>query len=703
MYHFIDPQTGNIDTAREEAYRNAISSAGRPFNTVEGTITFKDATTSDIDGSVLPTNSLTISKQCVDSDELMFGGVFTNILKISLFTDRPRYDFYEAIIELTYKIEVGTENDEPVYGEVPLGIFKVADAERPSDRVNLTAYDNMTLLDIPLGGLSLSGTPFDVLQQIEVNTGFELGFDLNFLMGFPNYDKLISASSNDGLQTYRDVVKEICQLLGCFAYADRNGKLMFKPFSLTPDLNLTTSDWYSCVPADYTCEYIGIAIKSRAGNYRKVDPNPFAYGLVMSIEDAPAWDYGTEGAQEEKTDALYGLLRQIQYTPCSIDMPSDPTFDCGDMLALLPRGGDPEEPDDYIHTIITSVDWKFHNGMSLESVGINPYLEGSGVAGSESNRLLSQAVERSKIQFINFTNSSEINISSTSEPEKVCEAIFRPTAVTDALFVGTILVDVTEISPVPYETSTDTIEMEVKPYYEGAETVVTDINGNVVTFTGVTEKSYEYFRDGKAQVSIYYTLNNEKLPSDSEPYIAVDEIENGKHIITLSYPLNALEAYVEYTFRVWIITNAGEVSIPVRSVRATLLGQEIDDTSKFDGRIRVEDEEPFSLVNFGNVGTVALTHDEFVITEIEDPNVTPYEWKENQLAIIKALQIKDITELVSLYNISNVTVTSIREGTGELVPQISFQSLYLVAENEDNFATEDGILFITEGIGGEPT
>jgi hypothetical protein len=70
-----------------------------------------------------------------------------------------RYDFFNAIIDLTYYIQIGTQNNLPVYEEVPLGIFKVADADRPHDTVNLTAYDNMTMLDIDIG------SKYDILKN----------------------------------------------------------------------------------------------------------------------------------------------------------------------------------------------------------------------------------------------------------------------------------------------------------------------------------------------------------------------------------------------------------------------------------------------------------------------------------------------------------------------------------------------------------
>ena len=91
----------------------------------------------------------------------------------------------------------------------------------------------------------------------------------------------------------------------------------------------------------------------------------------MTIDDAPAWDYGTQESLMERTTELFTYLHGIVYTPCDLDMPSDATFDCGDMIALSVSGGDT------INTIITEIEWKFHKGMKITSDGANPFIDES--------------------------------------------------------------------------------------------------------------------------------------------------------------------------------------------------------------------------------------------------------------------------------------------------------------------------------------
>lgn len=692
MYHFEDPTI-------ENAYREAISSASRPYNEVVGLITFTDDTTMEIDGSVLPTDAISISRQCVDSDELMFGGVFTDVLNLSLFVpaNTDRYKFYDARIELTYRIEIG----EDEFAEMPLGIFYVADADRNSDEIKLTAYDSITLLDKPLGDVQVTGTAWEMFQQVARDTDYELAFDETDLAQFINYNQYADGSSVNSMQTYRDIVKELCQMLGCFALDNREGKLALKAFSSTTDLELNTGDWYSAIPADYECSYIGVTLKSMAGVFTKISEDPTEVGNIMSIEDAPAWDYGTE-TQPIKTNNLYNLLRTIRYTPCSIDMPSDPSFECGDRLELTLRDGT------VIETLITSVEWQFHNGMSVESVGKNPYFEATALS-EEGGRILSQAVSKSKIQFINFTNGKRIEIEDT-ETAKIGECIFTPTNVTSGLFVATILVDVSEVADEIDTTSTESVNVPVIAYDQQEQPLtLVDINGNPVDHLfGTALNTHTYAKDGKCEISIFYKLDGTLLPSDEDPYIAITELPNGKHIITVSYTLNVTEPYHRYYFDIFMSVSGGTVVLPIYTLQASLVGQELDEITRFDGTIRVE-QEPITLNDFGYMGVAEMTHGEFTITEINDPNVTPYVHMDNQLALIKALQIPDpddpelpvILDTISLYNINSISVRTIEEGTNEFIPQMYFYSYTLSTEDDEDVLcteTDTTIIFETEGM-----
>ena len=647
------------------AYQTAIKAASRPYNTVYGTITLTTGEVVTVDSSVMPTNSISISKQCIEGGDLMFGGVFLSTLKLSIITSKTRYAFFGATINLTYEIQIGTdtsgETPVPIYEEIPLGIYTVADADRPQDIVNLTAYDNLTLLDAEIGDSYITGKPWEIFSYIENNTGIELAFTESDLTNFVNYNYPLQASAEQGITTFREVVKVVCQLLGCFAYADRQGKLALKKFSTSPNATLSWGDWYSCVPADYESTYVALSVTGLKGTYVKTTTEVDAIGNMMVIDDAPAWDYGADDDLQARTDNLYNYLSTITYTPSDIDMPSDPTFDCGDMIHLmLKKGGT-------VDTILTSIEWKFHQGMTLTSEGINPYLEGNTALATESSRILNQAVERSRLQFISFTNSREVVVGDSSTA-KIGEVTFAPTSETSALFVATILIDVDVEDE--EETYTEQVTVPVKAYNGTTETTITDINGNPVTLSGTATNTTIYQRDGKCDVSFYYTMNGVKIPSNEVPYVATEHIEDGKHIVTLSYPLIALTESVPTTFAIYVTSSGGTVTIPSQTMQATILGQEIVPPNGFTGKIDVSED---------------ITHFDIGVLE--------------KLAMLESVAVgmtdaetKSVSESIVLYNIADITVKPVSEAN----VQIFMQTGRLALEDGAYILLEDGGRIILE-------
>lgn len=664
------------------AYKTAMRSNSRPYNTVYGTITLTDGSTVTIDGSVMPTNSITISSQCVDGEELMFGGVYSKELKLSIITSRDRYVFFDATIELYFKVQIGTSNNQPVYETIPLGIFTVVDADRNQDIVSLTADDNLMLLDGGIGANLITGNIWNIFQRIATDTGITLAFDEEDLSDFINSTYQLDISSEQGINSYRDVVKILCQLMGCFAYADREGQLALKQYSMEPDLSLTTSDWFSFVPADYYSNYIGLSVTGMAGTFSKYSEDLSEVGNVMIIEDAPAWDMGSEQSLQDRVDNLFDYLYELtnfpeggsdnRYTPGSLEMPSDPSFDCGDRLLLTNRKG-------AYQFIITSIEWKFHQGMTLTSDGVNPYFNGSTSLEAAGNRMINQAIAKSRLQFLHFTNPTE-RIISDDTPVLITEATFTPSTDTDALFIATFLVDIDV--PDVTETDTETVEVPVKVYNQlGEEITLTDSQGNPVTFKGVAENTMTYERDGKCPVTIYYTIgttgsSEQKLPSDENPYLAIDNLEAGRHIISVNYPLTALITNTRYEFKVYMTSGGGIITIPANSTRASIFGQEITTLGKFDGVIKVEDTT-FELHQIRNVGVQSLV-DSAVVTITSATNIFA-------------------TDTIQLYNIRSTQTIPITEGTGDVAPHIYMRGGFpLATEDGKRFTSEDSKKFLTE-------
>lgn len=384
-------------------YINVMRSNDRPVDEVYGTLTFADGslTPLTINKSIIPQNSVTISRQCIDGDDLEFGGVFSHILNIKLRSDLPRYAFYEGKIELSYRVMVN--NDWEV---VPLGVFTVTDAETSKNIRSLKAYDNMRLLDKPIRSSYTATTAFNLLNAVSIETGMELSFNASDVSSnFVNADKSINISTDSGLKTYRDVVKVVCQVLGCFAQADRYGRLELRKFSTTVDGTFNVGHWYNITVADYISRYISLSVTGESGTYSAGVDDEIGNALVIS--DAPAWDKGNTSDLQSMVDNLFELLHEIEYTPVNIDMPSDPAIDCGDRLRIVASNGT-------VETIITNFEWKWHAGMEIDSKGVNPYFTNTSSNTISSVRLMEKARSESGITYHRITSPKDIVIDTTN-------------------------------------------------------------------------------------------------------------------------------------------------------------------------------------------------------------------------------------------------------------------------------------------------
>ena len=536
-------------------YKEVIRSNSRPFNTVYGTITFTDGTTLAVDETNLVQGSLSISKQCADSEDLQFGGVFSADMVMSVLSTKSRYAFYGAQVVLTFKIQTGTEEqivDEetvvvPVYEEIPLGVFTVSDADREKRAVKLSCKDNMLLLDTKLDGWVLQGTTLFILQEISSKTNYPLADSVSsFIETLPNYTATMQISEENGVATYRDAVKVVCTKLGCFAQDDRTGKMELRRYATESCCTLTTADWFSVIPADYITNYTSLSITGAKGTFVNSTPQTLEVGSAMVIEDTPAWDYGSDSTLQVHTDNLFNYLSTLDYTPCQIDMPNDPSFDCGDRLTLVVPKVDGTSGTEEISTLITQLDWVFHGHTNITSGGTNPYKSTVSSGNSSSTRVLTQQTVENKIQFYHFTNPTTVVVGE-GETQEIASIRFSVASESNSMFIGTILIDV-DVQDVAY-------------------TIPVASQSVPVTLT------YEDGGDEPVEISSIYV----KKPVDPDNYIAMNE-----KIPETSGVLESGSLYVQtYTTRTWehkIDGNITQVVVSPDKVNYHLDGYAPDNT-----------------------------------------------------------------------------------------------------------------------------
>lgn len=563
-------------------YLAAIRAMGRA-DRLTGTLTLPDGkTTIVLSDDNIEDGSTSISWECVSGEEIEFGSIIMAQLSISIRSDISRYAFYGAKITLSYDIKIGDEE----WTNVPLGEFTVAEAERKSTLVEITAYDNLLTLDADYGGKALYGTPFEIFSQICEICGLELSTTAEEFAELPNGTEKIQVDGESGCKTYRQCAKVVAQMIGCFVIADRNGAVAVKRYSKEKTVAIPRQNRFSTKMADYVCEYMGLRIASSSGEYRSYCLDRES-GLELTINDAPAWDYGSKETLQARADTLLGELIQISYTPGSIAMTGDPSLECGDLLEL-------ETEDGVVDTLVTSIKWKYHGKMTVKSAGVNPYLKSQVTRKTVIQRELQSQTEENRLIFYAFTNNAAVSTSG-GDSKLLAQVTFVTIKSTSAMFLAQLPISVECEDTITTKTTQTEKTISVKDV-TGSTAVITDAEGNPLTLTVMDSDSVQTVTHGYVDIQIEYYLDGNLVD-----YELIQRCGYGKHILALFYTFDQLDANQNkvWAVRLKIIGGSGTVTVAKKAFRATITGQGLAGTQNWDGTLAFDEEIPALVMDSG--------------------------------------------------------------------------------------------------------
>ena len=382
-----------------EGYKEAIKAPSR-ICSVKGVIKTTGGASIEITDKDISGGTFYINNQCVSESDFAFGAVFVGELGISLITEIDRYSFYGAEIKLSYFLELIDGQLE----EVPLGVYYVESSERDNRYVTIQAYDCMTNLDKELD-FDTNGSVYDILQLVSRECKVTLAQDERAIKGLVNGNSSLSIYA-DKTPTYRDIVSAIASLTASFATINREGKLEFRQFSKNVSLDIERENRASTKMSDFITVYDGLRIKFIGkGKYtakRKTSVN----GLTLEMGSVPI----IEGKKEEKqklANDIFGVLRDVKYTPYSIEMNGNPAIDLGDKIVIKNVDGKDED----IESIVTHIDWHYREKSSIQAVGGNPKMRNIKPSdASNSYEELESKIAEKDFVVKNYSNSKEYEV-----------------------------------------------------------------------------------------------------------------------------------------------------------------------------------------------------------------------------------------------------------------------------------------------------
>lgn len=533
------------------AYKNKMLDQVQTHR-LRGTVDDIEFTDSDVIG-------VSWKNQCT-AKNVNIGGVYIGTLKLTFLKNiLERGSYMEKTITLSDGLITSyDDNEEPVWEDVPLGEFYIADAVWTSaDMIAITAYDCLSKMDGPLQLDQSSGTIFSWCSYIATQTGTVFGLTQEECELLPNGTENLSPNEDNNLETWRDLLSALVQMIGGFAYAGKDGKWYIKTFEDNSILTIPKNRRVSGARfSDYTTLYDTISFVDAEKFDRVVGD---ANGLIMKLGNNPFLQTGSASAVERRAEAIVSSIKDMEYTPYDVSfLPAFIALDLGDVISF---------PDDYAEDTTTGASmmmtWTYNKSVKISCYGDNPNLRSAQSTTDKNIAGISKATVENEVTYYNYSNIEPITFGSEDE---------------------------TSIAKLRFTSAQKTT---VKILHEFIFDMLSDL---------ALDGSYE----------LRYYLDDELLPySPYERVGAVSGLIQGNPTdlsITRDffYILKDVEPNIPHTWEVKIIAHGiDSITVDVDHAHVTLEGQRMYAETYFDGLIEAEDI--LNITPLGHLSAVAMT------------------------------------------------------------------------------------------------
>lgn len=557
-----------------DAFMATIESNSRNFYWT-GSITTKNHLTYNFNNQDIVKGSGYITRQCCGSTEIELGTVYASELGITLLSDIDRYTLDDAEIRLNFHLVLPDGSVETI----PMGVFEVSEANRSIRCLELKAYDYMLRFDKALKLNASSGTAYNFLLAACTDCKVELAQSKAEIEALPNSTDTLGIYSDNDIETYRDLLYYLAQVLGCFCRIDREGRLELVPYGKSPVQDVPNTQRFTSTYSDFVTRYTAVSstnMMTEEAEYYALEVDD---GLTLNLGVNPLLQFGLKTTRERMIRKILAAIALVDYVPFDSTTIGNPALDPGDILTF--SGG---HADASKISCITSITYKINGKHSLKCVGKNPKLASAKSKTDKNITGLLNQVEAGKLVVYNFVNVSPFNIGST--PTEILAITFTSKEETTAQFLAEILLQVDAENVTTKLSGTATYE-ETPDEATAAEKVTRPV-------------VYEFVEKGQPELTVIYKMNNEEVKNFYPTKTCID----GKHILTLFFPITQVIENSENTLSVFLKITGGNLSIGESQIRATISGQGlVAGIGDWNGRISISEvieQIPITQITFGH-------------------------------------------------------------------------------------------------------
>ena len=567
-----------------DAFLRAVRSNTRKYFWT-GTIVTKGGMTYEFGAKEIVKGSGYISRQCCGSTEIELGTVYAAEMGITLLSDIDRYTLEDAQVTLVFHLVLADDSVE----DVPMGVFEVSEANRLAKCLELKAYDFMLRFDKSFNGFETVGTAYDFIALCCKRCKVEFANKRAEIDAMPNGGVTLSVYTENDIETCRDMLFYVAQVLGGFFIINREGKLELRKYGKDPVMKVEQRHRFSSSFSDFITRYTAVSStnkQTQIAEYYALDSDN---GLTMNLGVNPFLQFGLKETREMLCRNILTDLSVIRYVPFDSDIIGNPALDPGDVLTFT--GGQADEGQ---ITCITSIRQKIGGKQSLKCVGKNPRLAQAKSRNDKNiSGLLNQIEDNAKtgkIGIHTFTNASAHEIGQTRV--KLVSIQFASSEENHMQFFAQVVVDV---AADPVERSAEASGTVVIPFPGGSGSgtgSADDTSGGADAGSGSgSEVSVDvslpvkWQEDGQAVCHVVFEFNNEEIME----HCPVETWHSGKHILSLYYPIEKIVANYTNTFNVYLWMENGSGTVDVGDCIASVSGQAMAAGEAWDGKLEVED------------------------------------------------------------------------------------------------------------------
>ena len=506
-----------------QAFLNAVKANNRKYYWT-GKITTTAGTVYNFDQEDMVKGSGYITSQCCGSTEIELGTVYAAEMGISLFSEINRYTLEDAIVELFYHLKISNSRSstdldsnydqsieaDGIYETIPMGIFEVSEANRKAKSLEIKAYDYMVRFEKAFTSLESIGNAYDFMVLCSTACEVMLAQDRATIEAMPNGTENLSIYSDNDIETYRDVLFYVGQVLGGFFVINRSGELELRKYGNTPVLTVERKHRFTSSFSDFITRYTAVSstnLRTQIAEYYHLDPDD---GLTMNLGVNPLLQFGLDETRRELCENILNDLSLVNYVPFDSDTIGNPALDVGDILSF--SGG---QADSTKIACITSNSIKIGGRQAIKCVGKNPRLSQAKSKNDKNISGLLAQIEAGKIGIHTFTNASAFTVRDVDT--KIISIEFATTEANHAQFFGQVIVDVTAQPVTRSVTASGDVvipsvpvdDLPVDPDDPEEEPVVI---GNTEEQTITVSLPMSWQEDGHADVIFSFEFNNQMIP-----------------------------------------------------------------------------------------------------------------------------------------------------------------------------------------------